>query len=542
MADLIIRDLSYTYPASDQKALSGVNLTLRAGELMTIVGPTGSGKSTLLRLLKPELHRNGALCGSITLGGDDVSALTPEQSARRIGYVGQYPEEQIVTDKVWHELAFTLENLGASQALIARRIAEVAACFGIESWFRRPTAELSGGQKQLLSLAAVMTADPELLILDEPTSQLDPISAERFLDVVRRLNRETGLSVIITEHRAEALIPVSDRLVILDGGKVVFDDAPQHITARLVPDHPYLRYLPCAAQVFAMTGGAGDCPLSVSDGRRYLERTFENKITSLDGDDPEQNAEVALELKNICFRYDKSAPDVLRDLNLTVHCGEVFALLGANGAGKSTAVGVIAGLRRPCAGKVRLFDRPLKDYRSGSLYEGCVSLLPQDTESVFLCPTVREELKGCDNAIRRLPFDFTPLFDRHPYDLSGGERQLVALCRVLATKPRLLLLDEPSKGLDPDAKIRLAALLRLLSNEGVTVLIVSHDVAFASRCADRCALLFDGAVAACDSTARFLSGNRFYTTPASRMTRGIYNDAYTAERTAELALKNGRRA
>lgn len=542
MAILDVRDLSFTYPGADKKAIEGVSFTLESGELMTVVGPTGSGKSTLLRLLKPEMRENGDISGSVTLGGVDVTGLSPAASARRIGYVAQSPEEQIVTDRVWHELAFTLENLGEKQSNIARRVAEVAAYFGIEPWYHRPTSELSGGQKQLLNLAAVMTADPELLILDEPTAQLDPISAQRFIEAVRRLNRETGLSVIITEHRAEELIPISDRVLILDGGRAVCCDAPRAVASQLNAGAPYLRYMPCAARVFASTGGRGECPLSLREGRRYLETDFKNDITSIGDDVPVHGGELAMEMNDIYFRYGRNEPDVLKGLNLSVYTGEVFALLGANGGGKSTAVSIAAGLRRPYTGKVKLFGNLLKEYRDGSLYKDNVSLLPQDVESVFIYPTVREELKGCEKAMERVPYDFAPLLDRHPYDLSGGERQLVALCKALATEPRLLLLDEPSKGLDPDSKRRLAALIRQLAQEGVTVLTVSHDVEFAAMCADRCALLFDGAVAACGDTAGFMSGNRFYTTPASRMTRGLYEDAYTAERAAELVLQNGRRA
>ena len=542
MAILDVRDLSFTYPGSDKKALDGLSFTLNSGELMTVVGPTGSGKSTLLRLLKPELRENGTITGSVILGGEDVTRLSPVVSARRIGYVAQSPEEQIVTDKVWHELAFTLENLGEKQSAIARRVAEVAAYFGIEPWYHRPTAELSGGQKQLLNLAAVMTADPELLILDEPTAQLDPISAQRFIEAVRRLNHETGLSVIITEHRAEELIPISDRLLILDGGRAVLCDTPRSAASQLTADSPYLGYMPCAERIFAATGGEDSCPLSLREGRDYLEAQFNNDISSLGSPEPVNSGEVALELSGVYFRYGRSEPDVLKGLSMSIFTGEVFALLGANGGGKSTAISVAAGLRRPYSGKVKLFGKPLKEYRDGSLYEGNISLLPQDVESVFIYPTVREELKGCEEAMQRIPYDFTPLLDRHPYDISGGERQLVALCKALATGPRMLLLDEPSKGLDPDSKRRLAALLRQLAREGMTVLAVSHDVEFAAMCADRCALLFDGAIASCGDTAGFMSGNRFYTTPASRLTRGLYEDAYTAERAAKLALQNGRRA
>ena len=542
MACLTLRDLSFTYPDNKTKSPDSVSLTLKSGELMTVIGPTGSGKSTLLRLLKPELRQNGVIEGSVTLGDRDITSLSPAESARRIAYVAQSPEEQIVTDRVWHELAFSLESLGEKQSVIARRVAEAASYFGISEWYRRPTAELSGGQKQLLNLAAAMTTDPELLILDEPTAQLDPVSASRFIEAVRKLNRETGLSVIITEHRAEELIPMSDKLLILDSGKAVCFDTPEAIAKKLSADSRYLRYMPCAARVFAVTGGKGECPLSAREGRRFIEDNFSNKITKLGSQVREIKTEPALQLSDIRFSYGRKEPDVLSGLDLTVNKSEIFALLGPNGAGKSTAIAVAAGLKKPYLGKIRLFGRPLSDYKGGSLYDGNISLLPQDAESVFISYTVGEELKGCEKAKSRLPFDLTPLNDRHPYDISGGERQLVALCKALSTDPKLLLLDEPTKGLDPDSKLKLAEAIMSIRDSGVTVLMVSHDVEFAAMCADRCALLFDGAVTACESTADFMSGNRFYTTPASRMTRGVYDDAYTAERAAELIGLNGRRA
>lgn len=527
MAVFEIRDLSFSYPNSAEKALDKLNITVNDGEFVTVVGATGSGKSTLLRLLKPELIQNGELIGKILYRDQPISGLTGRQSASEIGYVAQSPEEQIVTDKVWHELAFTLENLGKKQSEIARSVAETAAYFGITPWYRRNTAELSGGQKQLLNLASVMTAQPSVLILDEPTAQLDPISASRFIETLSKINRETGVTVIITEHRAEELIPVSDRLILLERGKVVYDDSPQNIAGKLTPDSPHLPYLPTAAQLFILSGGKGETPLSVREGRQYLQKHFSSKPTDDHPATSSEDAAIALELKNIFFRYEKSSPDILSGLSLTVREGEVFAILGANGCGKSTAAAVIAGLRKPMSGKIRLFGKPLKDYKNGALYKNNLSLLPQDVESVFIRSTVREELMGCEAILKKLPFDLPPLLDRHPYDLSGGERQMVALCKALATDPRLLILDEPSKGLDPLSKQRLADLIRKLRSEGMTVLMVSHDIHFAALCADRCALFFDGALAAVENTADFMSGNRYYTTAASRITRGILEYAYT---------------
>ena len=541
MALLEIRDLSFTYPDTQAPAIDGVNLSVNSGELVTIVGATGSGKSTLLRLIKPELRQNGTITGHIALEGTDAAALSPADSAKRIAYVGQHPEEQIVTDRVWHELSFTLENLGADRAQIARRVAEAAAFFGMEEWYRHDTASLSGGQKQLLNLAAVMTTDPEILLLDEPTARLDPIAAARFLDAVHRLCRETGVAVIITEHRAEELIPRTDQLVILDHGRIAHAGHPRTIASAFDARSPYLRYMTCAAQLYLGSGGEGELPLSVSEGQRYV-RQFGNTIRSLDAEsvNHDDTQEDALVLKDVFFRYERNGEDVLRGLSLCARRGEVTALLGANGAGKSTLLSLIAGLKRPYSGSLRLFSKPLKDYQNGSLYRNNIGLLPQDAESVFLHMTVREELKGCEHAEELLSYDLRPLYERHPYDLSGGERQLVALCKALKNQPRLLLLDEPSKGLDPDSKRMLADVIRHLKGQGVTVLMVSHDVDFAALCADRCALLFDGGIAACEETGAFLNLNRYYTTAAARITRGRYDDAYTIERAVELLRRNGR--
>jgi energy-coupling factor transport system ATP-binding protein len=540
MALLTIRDLSFSYPGTEETAISNINLTVDSGELVTVVGATGSGKSTLLRLLKPELRHNGTFTGSVTLEGREITALSPTESAQKIGFVAQNPEEQIVTDRVWHELAFTLENLGAKQQEIARRVAETAAYFGIGEWFRKETSALSGGQKQLLNLAAVMTAAPDLLVLDEPTAQLDPIAAARFIEAVRRLCCETGLAVLITEHRAEELLPISDRMVILDHGRIAYDGSPRGTTPPQVL-RTHRRYLTAAQRLSALTDGDGDAPLSITEGRRYVKEHFHTTLKSLVEPPAESSKEVALEIKNVFFRYERHGEDILRSLSLTVKKGEIFAVLGANGAGKSTMVKIAAGLLRPLSGTVKLFGQPLKSYRDGSLYQGNISLLPQEAESVSLYDTVRRELADCETGASMIPYDFTPLLNRHPYDLSGGERQLLALCRALNSRPRLLILDEPSKGLDPDRKAMLADLIRSLKESGTTILLVSHDVDFAALCADRCALFFDGGIASCDTTAAFLRDNRFYTTPAARITRGLYDDGYTVERAAALMMRNGRK-
>ena len=346
--------------------VSDIDLSVDRGEFITLMGATGSGKSTFLRLLKPELRQNGKLEGLIEYNGADIGAMDPRESARVIGYVAQDPEEQIVTDKVWHELAFTLENLGMRRQDIARRVAEIASYFGIDRWMERDTATLSGGEKQLLNLAAVMIADPELLLLDEPTAQLDPIAATRFIETVYRLNRETGVTVILCEHRCEELFPISDRIVILDGGRVVLDDTPRKVAQLIGKDSGYAAFLPTAARLYHAVGGRGELPLSVREGQRFVGELHINH-TNPEHTEP-ASTEEALSLKHIRFRYERKGDDILRDLDLTVYKGEVFALLGANGAGKSTAAAVAAGLRKPYSGTVKLFGKPLKDYKNGSLF------------------------------------------------------------------------------------------------------------------------------------------------------------------------------
>ncbi len=526
MALFDIRGLSFAYPGSSDKALDDVSLTVERGELVALMGATGSGKSTLLRLLKPELRQNGDISGEVVFDGRELSAVTYRESAMKIGYVAQNPDEQIVTDKVWHELAFTLENLGAKREDIE-----------IDDLYGRDTSTLSGGEKQLVNLAAVMTADPEVILLDEPTAQLDPVAASRFIETIYRLNRETGLTVIISEHRSEELLPLADRLLIIEQGRIVCDAPPRVVAEELPPDSQYLSFLPTAARLFSKTSGTGEPPLSIREGQRYLERFKRNSVLPPKSETVEKIP--ALEMKNIWFRYERNGADILRDMELTVYVGEVFALLGSNGAGKSTAAMVAAGIRKPYSGSVRLLGKPLKAYVNGSLYQGNISLLPQDAESVFLHETVRRELQGCEAAAASLPFDFTPLLDRHPYDISGGERQLVALCKALSTDPRLLIADEPSKGLDHNSKELLRKVILGLKKRGVTVVVISHDVEFAAMCADRCALFSQGTVAACDETRRFLSDNRFYTTAASRITRRSFNGAVTEEQALSLMEQNG---
>lgn len=538
METLVVEGLSFTYPDCREKALDNVSFTLHNGDFMVVCGATGSGKSTLLRMLKRELAPFGEMSGRIMLGGRSVEDFSDLDAAQKIGYVLQRPEQQIVTDRVWHELAFGLENLGLDTGVIRRRVAEMACYFDIEDWFERPVSELSGGQKQLLNLASVMVMQPELLLLDEPTAQLDPIAASDFISTLARLNRDLSLTVIIVEHRLDEVIPVSNKLLALEEGKLL-TCGPTRESVDLLRSNLLLREaMPVPVRIAGELGADRDLPITVREGRRFTEEFCGNSIRSLPEPEnvPDGEPEPALEFSEVYQRYSRELPDVLSGMNLTVNTGECLCILGGNGSGKSTALGAAAAINKIYSGTIKVFGKKLRDYRGQELYDGCLTMLPQDVQTMFLCNTVREELKDAD--LDAFPYDLTPLLDKHPYDLSGGQQQLVGLARVLSAKPRLLLLDEPTKGLDAQARRLICEVLHKLQAGGMTLVVVTHDTELAAMLADRCAMLFRGEIVSCGTPRQFFSGNSFYTTPANRMTRGHFDGAVTAGDVVALCRLN----
>ena len=537
MEILKIENLTFTYPLCNSPAVYDVTFGINEGEFVVLCGATGSGKSTLLRLLKREIAPPGEQSGRVLYKGTALSEMEREESASRIGFVAQNPEQQIVTDKVWHELAFGLENLGVPQDTIARRVAEIASYFGIEAWYDKPVSELSGGQKQLLTLASVMVMNPDILILDEPTAQLDPIAAADFITTLKRLNTDFSLTVLIVEHRLEELIPICDRLTVLENGLLIAYGEPRSVIENL-RSHDIIYAMPSGVRLYHSLSGIGSCPLTVKESREYIEKNYTNKIKSLPTAEYRHKAEKALEFCEVYFRYERELPDVLCGVDLTVYENEIFCILGGNGSGKTTSLNTAAGLLKAYSGHVKVFGKKLKEYKNQSLYRECLSLLPQDVGTVFLKNTVREELidAGAENI--DLPYDITHLYGKHPYDLSGGEQQLVALAKVLAAKPRLLLMDEPTKGIDANKKKDIIGILKRLKANGVTVVIVTHDVEFAAECADRCALFFRGQAVSTGTPDKFFSENRFYTTAAGRISRGYFENAVTVEQLTELCRMN----
>lgn len=572
---LEIQDLSFAYPEEEKRALDHVNLTIEEGEFLVLCGRSGCGKSTLLTHLKTPLTPHGKRKGEILFQGMPLSDMSNRDQSRKIGYVLQNPDNQIVTDKVWHELAFGLESLGYSTPDIRIRVAEMASYFGIQDWFYKNVAELSGGQKQLLNLASIMAMHPDLLVLDEPTSQLDPIAASDFLETVKKINRDLGTTIILAEHRLEEVFPSADRVAVMEEGTILAEGSPSHIGQVLKEkDHEMFLAMPVPMQIYSMVDAdvPVECPVTVRDGRKWLDAVCEKKgilpeekresahgpegkhsIHSGKGQDKGEEREVLLECRDVWFRYEKDTPDVVKGLNLSLYKGEFYCLLGGNGTGKTTTLSLISRLRKPYRGKILLGGKDIRRYTDRELFHGFLGVLPQNPQSLFVKKTVELELfemvggkKERKNDEYNLSLEKKDVVDgimqvthlegllhRHPYDLSGGEQQRLALAKILLLRPKLLLMDEPTKGLDSYFKKEFADILALLKEQGVTIFMISHDIEFCASHADRCGLFFDGSVAASGTPEAFFAGNNFYTTAANRMARKYFPMAVTGKDVAE---------
>ena len=521
-----IRDLSFFYPEQTQPALRSLSLTVERGEFLVLCGPSGCGKSTLLRQLKPALAPHGRRTGQLLLEGRPLESFSQREQTERIGFVQQSPENQLVTDKVWHELAFGLESLGYDTPTIRRRVAEMASFFGIQTWFHKSVAKLSGGQKQLLNLAAVMALQPSVLILDEPTSQLDPIAASDFLATLFRINRELGTTVILTEHRLEEAFGFASRVAVLEKGALLCTGTPAEVGAALKnAGSAMFLAMPAAMRIWSAVDSRVPCPVSVRDGRRWLlDYGAAHPLKALPEETPPPETEALISARELWFKYDQDRPDVVKGLSLEVRRGQLLALLGGNGTGKTTSLKLLAGLKKPWRGELEV--------------RGTVGMLPQDPQTLFVRPTVREDLlevlpraERKDAALERVVSlcRLTELLDRHPYDLSGGEQQRAALANLLLRDPDILLLDEPTKGLDAEFKQSFGQILQTLQRSGVAILMVSHDIEFCAKYADRCALFFDGNIVTEGPPWAFFSGNSFYTTAANRISRELLPRAVTPE-------------
>lgn len=557
-----IRNLSFTYPGGAKPALEGINLSLKRGELLVLCGKSGCGKTTLLRNLKTVLTPFGQRTGEIFFDGRLLESVDQREQAGRIGYVLQNPDNQLVTDKVWHELAFGLENMGVDTKTIRIRVAEMASFFGIQTWFDKNVTELSGGQKQILNLAAVMVMQPDVLVLDEPTSQLDPIAAGEFLDTVRKVNREIGTTVIMTEHRLDEILPLANRAIVMDDGKVIVDDIPANVGAILAQmEHHMFEGMPAPLQAYAMVYSRGfgrnfPCPVDVGEGRAWLTSIFEGRLPQIREipatDEPNHQGETPIvELSDVWYRYTREDKDVIKGLSMKVYPGEIFCIVGGNGTGKTTALSLISGLRQPIRGKVRISLETWNQRKTKKRAEGMVGVLPQNAQAIFVEKTIgadlMEVLQGKNLSTEEMNLqvrqiaklvEIDHLMDAHPYDVSGGEQQRAALAKVLLLNPKIILLDEPTKGIDNHFKNKLADILRKCTKNGATVIMVSHDIEFCGKYADRCAMFFDGAISTTNAPRKFFSGNSFYTTASNRMSRHVFFNAVTPKDVADLCIQN----
>ena len=544
MESFKVENLSFSYPNRTEKALDNVSLTVNQGEFVLLCGKSGCGKTTLLRLLKPTLAPFGDLSGTILFNGRLLADYDAKEQASSIGFVMQNPDNQVVTDKVWHELAFGLESLGYKQTEIRTRVSEMASFFGIQSWFYKKVTELSGGQKQLLNLASVMAMQPSVLILDEPTSQLDPIAAGEFLKTLEKINRELGVTVILTEHRLEDAFPMADRVIVMDNGKIIADDVPNEVGKILKSNnHDMYEALPTPVRVHGCIKSSLPCPLTVRDGRIWLEEYAKENVLNtaiIPKDKTQDKADAIIELNDAWFRYEKEMPDVVKKFNLSVGKGEFVCLVGGNGTGKTTALSLISGLNTPYRGDVKIKGQSISKIKN--LYDGLLGILPQNPQSVFVKKTVYLDLMDMlsdkklsaeekEQKVQKISLlcRIENLLESHPYDLSGGEQQRAALAKILLIEPEILLLDEPTKGMDAHFKEEFADILLNLKANGVTVIMVSHDIEFCAEYADKCALVFDGSITSVDTPREFFKGKNFYTTSANRMARTRLSDAVLAE-------------
>ncbi|WP_302343058.1 ABC transporter ATP-binding protein [Ruminococcus bicirculans (ex Wegman et al. 2014)] len=529
MEILSCENVAFKYNESTDYAISDCTFSVKKGEKIMLCGASGSGKSTLLRLLKRELSPRGELSGNITLMGKDRSELSDRESAEKIGFVMQSPDSQTVCDKVSAELAFGLESFGVKSGEIQSRVGEMAAFFGIEPLYDRDISTLSGGQKQLVALCSVMATDPDILLLDEPTAQLDPVAARELLGILDCLNKEMGVTIIIAEHDPEELFDSCDKILYLAKGKTEFFGTPA-LTAKYFVENALEGFLPETAKAFARL--CDDLPLNVRQGRAKLEKLGVTDIPKQAVTDTERAEPYALQCKNLWQRYEKNSPDILKGCDLGIRKGECYGLLGSNGGGKSTLLRVICGLCKPYMGTVSLFGKKQKAYKNGSLFREMLAFLPQEPVTMFVKESVREDLLQSgdkvtvENVSQRMGIEH--LLDRHPWDLSGGEIQKCAFAKILLADPKIIVLDECTKGMDSFAKKALGDILLDLKDEGRTILLVTHDLEFAAQYCDRCGLLFDGKIVAEDNAVEFFSHNRFYTTAAAKLTRGFFSGAVTS--------------
>lgn len=529
--------LNFEYALADHKSLNDVSLSVDSSDFITVAGSSGSGKTTLLRQMKPELWPVGKRTGEIYFEGHKISELSAADSAQNIGMVFQSPDDQLVMDNVIQELAFSLENIGLPASTIQKRISELVSFLGLQDILYENVQNLSGGQKQMVNLAAVLILRPKLLLLDEPTAQLDPIATKDFVSLLKRIHDELGIAIVMNEHVLDDVLPLSNKLWIVKDGELAYSGEVSSVLKQLW-DEPTLRsFVPDVPYIFLNTGLTDkmplkQLPLTVVAGRDVLQETQtkfdENLIQHATHDD----ADAVAKISHISFEYDKNGYYVLDDVNLTVHQNDWLAIIGKNGTGKTTLLKVMMGLLPARRGSAKLLGKRLKSWeKDKDTFHKEVAYLSQTPSEYFSYDSITEEyvergkqleLDDPEDAAKRMLEEMTisHIAGQNPHDASGGEQQLIALGLLLLSQPKLLLLDEPTKGLDPIRRMALGRILKnLQTDHGLTIIMVSHDMTFSAKFANQCALLFDGKVVSQDEPHKFFEENFFYTTTINRMLR-----------------------
>lgn len=530
MAAITVENLSFAY--DEHSVLRNVSFTIQEGQFVALCGQTGCGKSTLLRLLKKELQPVGELTGHIHIQGEALSHVSPTA----VGFVMQKPENQLVMEKVWQELAYPLENLAVPPSIMEQQIAEIMHFLGIHHLFDERTDTLSGGQKQLVNLAAVLVTKPKILLLDEPTAQLDPLAATRFIQLLARLHQELGLTICIIEHRLEELIPYLDEVLLLENQTVRYQLPPRLLIEKL-SDHPMLRAFGAGPYIYSKAK-LGYIPLTINEARAKLPQRQNVYLTEINP----VHAPQVFSAKELYFRYEKRGPDLLRNVSLSLHQGECLAILGGNGAGKTTLLYALAGLLKPYKGKTSTY------------LEGAerIAILPQNPLTTFTKSTVRQELDSVEKvaterfqerlALMEAHFQLQQFYDKHPFDLSGGQQQLLAFAKLYCLDCPIVLLDEPTKGLDTDYKGLIQEILQRLREEGTSIITVTHDLDFAAVVASHCTMLFQGKLTSLLPVRQFFSANEYYTTSTRRITAHISNAITADEAVSILTTKEKKHA
>lgn len=512
MAQITIENLTFTYPQAGTPTINNINIEIEAGEFVVVCGKSGSGKTTFLRCLKSSIAPFGEQTGKILFEGRESTEIPQWEEAKRIGFVFQQPQHQIVMDKVWHELAFGLENFGVKSDEIRLRVAENADYFGLTDKFYESVETLSGGQKQLLNIASIMVMQPEIVILDEPSAQLDPIASRQLFATLQKINRDFGTTIIMSEHRLNDLLYMADKVLFMEHGKQKIWGNPRTVAMQL-KGKDFFSAMPEAVKIYSeFEDDKKRCPLTVGEARRWIVTSeYREEIYKKYEEEKKQkvrkDGDVAISLKNIWFRYERNGRDIIKGVSLELKQGEIFGIVGGNGAGKSTLLSIIGKGLKPYRGKIKT--------------KGFVSVLVQDVQCLFLKDTVLDELKAM-NQQDKVPevlemMGLAKNEKMHPYDLSGGEQQRLGFAKMLMNAPDILLLDEPTKGMDDVWKSKFARILMKLRNEGKTIVVVSHDIEFLAEHSDRCGMFFYGEIISVKESRAFFKNNRFYTTEREKI-------------------------